>query len=1014
MRLVALTISLLFALSVHAQLETGNWFLNGSRISVTPGGVAQGQPAPPATFKVAQTSASISDASGALLFATNGSTIIDRDMAEMPAMAGRDLGGADGKTLIHRIPGSTRYLVFYHVGNNDDTKDNMSWTLKYAIVDMSLNGGKGDVTTMNQPIEVHSSPSYTLAEGGNDGEAWLVTHRMETDSFRVYKIDAAGLSAAPVISKAGNGRNMLDYHYWDLKASFDGKLVAGIVFRNNTRDFVVATWHMEVMSFDAATGRLYSNMSSQSELSYIFTGMSLEFSPDSRLLYSVMVQRLPDYKPCGFASDAIRQYQLCHTGTRDLGSFSHILYADFNECAPKKSFGRIVLGADKQMHIPFSGDRVSIIKYPNKIWNDCGFVLDGYRAPAFNDSLPGTPQFDPTLMKWAVQNNIVYDGGCMGSLTQFKVTNSRVSGHRWDFGDPSSASNSSTVAEPFHHYMSAGKYRVTLRMHDDVLDRDIDLEDSVEVVDPGQRILTGYPHDTTMCTPGTEPYVVRPRLESSLMRWYQMDGDGKEYNVQHSDTIAIAKSGTWFVELERNNCLGCRKIDSIYVELKHTDYTPLRDTVICAGETLVLGMPDVPDATIRWSTGDATFRTKVTAPGTVSLQLTMTTSGCVLVDTLQVAGNGDVLGNMPADTTVCAGEPLLLRASSATADLRWQDGRTGSSYEVGAPGLYWVAATGAGCTARDSITVHHRPVEPLHLDEYVSVCKGDSVPVDAGPGFLSYQWSTGETGSSIFISQQGGYSVAALNANGCYSRDTVIMLAPNDPPVVDLGPSGPVCLGVDRVLDAGPGMSTYAWSTGATTRTTDITAPGSYSVRVTDGRGCSASASVNITEILDAPQVTLPPEMAICKYKSVTISAPEGYAGYAWSTGSTQTSVKLDRDGVYWLRVTDANGCVGSDTIRVSYKDCYGGVQVPNAFTPGHDGLNDRFRPVFDGSMVEYRFMVYDRYGECVFSSTDQLASWDGTHGGKQLPTGTYAWVFRYKRAGEAAVTEKGTVMLIR
>ena len=58
--------------------------------------------------------------------------------------------------------------------------------------------------------------------------------------------------------------------------------------------------------------------------------------------------------------------------------------------------------------------------------------------------------------------------------------------------------------------------------------------------------------------------------------------------------------------------------------------------------------------------------------------------------------------------------------------------------------------------------------------------------------------------------------------------------------------------------------------------------------------------------------------------------------------------------------------------------------------------------------------MVYDRYGACVFSSTDPSAGWDGTHGGRSMPVGTYAWLFRYQRTGEGVVTARGTVALIR
>ncbi len=122
----------------------------------------------------------------------------------------------------------------------------------------------------------------------------------------------------------------------------------------------------------------------------------------------------------------------------------------------------------------------------------------------------------------------------------------------------------------------------------------------------------------------------------------------------------------------------------------------------------------------------------------------------------------------------------------------------------------------------------------------------------------------------------------------------------------------------------------------------------------------------------------------------------------------------MTRAGTYWLQVTDNNNCQGRDSTVVVARDCLTGVWVPNAFTPGGDGVNDFFRPQVSGLLLAYHFNVYNRFGELVFSSTDPLRAWDGTFRGGRQPSGVFTWVFRYQLQGQEPKTEKGTVMLIR
>ncbi|NJC24582.1 PKD domain-containing protein [Neolewinella antarctica] len=112
--------------------------------------------------------------------------------------------------------------------------------------------------------------------------------------------------------------------------------------------------------------------------------------------------------------------------------------------------------------------------------------------------------------------------------------------------------------------------------------------------------------------------------------------------------------------------------------------------------------------------------------------------------------------------------------------------------------------------------------------------------------------------------------------------------------------------------------------------------------------------------------------------------------------------------------VAHPSGCVDTLTqnLRLRFVNV---VNVPNAFTPNGDGLNDAFFPV--GSFVEvsdYLFRVWTRWGELIYSTPDPEASWDGTFNGALSPGGGYLWDLEYIDNDEASIRMKGGVVLVR
>jgi gliding motility-associated-like protein len=158
----------------------------------------------------------------------------------------------------------------------------------------------------------------------------------------------------------------------------------------------------------------------------------------------------------------------------------------------------------------------------------------------------------------------------------------------------------------------------------------------------------------------------------------------------------------------------------------------------------------------------------------------------------------------------------------------------------------------------------------------------------------------------------------------------------------------------------------------------------------------------------------LPLDTSFCNYGSLVLQPSSNYNSYTWSTGAVSPSITINQPGSYWLQVTDNNNCEGRSTVQVVMKQCLKGLYIPNAFTPGHDGKNDIFKPLLFGDIQKFEFAVYNRWGNRVFSSKDPNKGWDGTFEGKECATQVFVWTCIYQLIGEERKVEKGTVTLIR
>jgi gliding motility-associated-like protein len=341
---------------------------------------------------------------------------------------------------------------------------------------------------------------------------------------------------------------------------------------------------------------------------------------------------------------------------------------------------------------------------------------------------------------------------------------------------------------------------------------------------------------------------------------------------------------------------------------------------------------------------------------------------------------------------------------------------------------YTVTVVDAYGCAYDT-TLYLQVVETPHVDlgnDTVICGNGIIYNLDAGPGDY-YFWSTGSPNQTIPVTSTGYYSVTVENYNTpptltCADIDSIYIKVLAEP-YVDLGPD--ICSNQPLVLDAqNPGFN-YMWNTGDTTQTINVSAAGIYSVTVAEeyGYNCESISEINVN-IIPVPEINLGPDTTICRHHTIKIDVTDTYGflnnytyQYNWTPfPNTDPYIVLSwLDPAIYPIIVQVTGCpadVVYDTMYLTVEPC--DLQVPNVFTPNHDGVNDYFYIPNIEFYPNSTMVIYNRWGRKVFESTNYMGDWDGENNSD----GVYYYVFtiNYGEHGNGVEIKQqnGTLTLIR
>lgn len=156
-------------------------------------------------------------------------------------------------------------------------------------------------------------------------------------------------------------------------------------------------------------------------------------------------------------------------------------------------------------------------------------------------------------------------------------------------------------------------------------------------------------------------------------------------------------------------------------------------------------------------------------------------------------------------------------------------------------------------------------------------------------------------------------------------------------------------------------------------------------------------------------------DTTVCFTDSILLKANAGFGAiYLWQDGSTQPTLKVTKPGNYHVTITNACG-VTTLSKKIDFTTCTDSLLIPTAFTPNGDGKNDEFKPVYYYTIGnQYNIIIFNRFGQLLFTSNNISKGWDGTYKGILQPAGTYIYQVTYKRRNDKTYYTKGTVTLIK
>ncbi len=446
--------------------------------------------------------------------------------------------------------------------------------------------------------------------------------------------------------------------------------------------------------------------------------------------------------------------------------------------------------------------------------------------------------------------------------------------------------------------------------------------------------------------------------------------------LQTSGHFSGLTVGQYIVRItDAGNC-----IDSVIVDI--TQAFP--DLVISDTSVTPASCTGAPDGTItvtatggnppyRYSSNGATFQTGNilnVRSGTFTITVKDANNCTAVLTNVEVPFVNSVTLSTGADPVICESKQTVLPATTNANSVRWTPSATLDNPVLLNPTAnpvvttkYYIVATTGVCTRRDSVTVIVNPAPSANAGVDTTVCYGGEITLQ-GNGGVQFEWtprtnlSDANSQSPVIAGLQGPkefiYSLAVVDANGCRSLK-------NDSMRLYVPPPAELFAGWDTAVAIRQPLQLVA---------------------------------VDINRI--------------------------GFTKYTWEPGNslnnplirTPVATLTDEFTQFIVTASTDENCTGKDTVLVK---TYRGpdIYVASGFTPNGDGKNDVLKAFPIGMKSFGYFNIYNRYGQLVFSTTNENIGWDGRFKGALQTMSTFVWIATAVDYKGNFVQRKGTTTII-
>ncbi len=493
---------------------------------------------------------------------------------------------------------------------------------------------------------------------------------------------------------------------------------------------------------------------------------------------------------------------------------------------------------------------------------------------------------------------------------------------------------------------------------------------------------------------------------------------------------------------------------------------------IVVRDTICLGMSDVIDMSAsggpgyhyQWTsnpTGVTFSNDTIAAPtftpgavGTYTLATSVTSpnnaAGCGTLDSVFLLVLPNTLTITPVDTAICAGQVVQVQGTLLYSNLftyQWlptagipNANLLNALITPDTSQLYVVSASFHKCPdIYATLNLDVQPNPTVYLGGNRPVCQFDTLHLHAtvSPawyGNYSYSWTPSAVldmttaQNAVFTGDVSTNVVVTVTTPaGCTGKDSAYITV-NAGNYASVKSGDDFCPHESKVVDVTTTgtTATYQWipsmyvddSTSASPTLSPITTQ-TYSIVGTSAAGCNDTVYYTATVYPEAV-IELGDSLVLYPGESYTMNPLTNCVSFVWFpiTGLSNPFISNpeatpDVSTQYILTGTTEHGCVARDSIAV-YVSEESVLNMPNAFIPGSDGANNKFRVYTRGMVYLNYFRIYNRWGNVVFETKNLSEGWDGSFKGEPQEMGVYIYDVQAVTSTGKIVKKTGNVTLLR